>query len=175
MIHSVPVTPRVSVTLDRVPQRRRRSAEPADELEGDFEKIMAQDKGQCGMRVVCELEARAASGDELSDFGRLIVSLFGSVLKDSHCQTGHGRLSVGCQGNLCTARVATTEILTGLGQDDEDCDKAVVEVVCAAAGSVPEGQPTIGEGECMLWNAHWRVTFIFEPCNFCVSLLSDPC
>ena len=61
------------------PQRRRRSAAPEDDVEGDFEKILAQDKGQCGMRVVCELEARAASGDQLSDFGKLIISLFGSV------------------------------------------------------------------------------------------------
>ena len=60
------------------PQRRRRSADDADDdVERDFEKIMAQDKGQCGLRVVCELQARAASGDELSDFGRLIMSLFG--------------------------------------------------------------------------------------------------
>ncbi|KAF0293291.1 hypothetical protein FJT64_008819 [Amphibalanus amphitrite] len=74
--------------------RRRRSTEPEDDLERDFEKIMAQDKGQCGMRVVCELEAQAASGAELSDFGRLIVSLFGPTpgpVPAAALDTAHGR------------------------------------------------------------------------------------
>ncbi|XP_037089459.1 uncharacterized protein LOC119109807 [Pollicipes pollicipes] len=74
--------------------RRRRSTTGTGEVEQDFEKIMGQDKDQCGMRVVCELEAQAALGDDVDDFGKLIISLFGSnpaPVPTSALDTARGR------------------------------------------------------------------------------------
>jgi len=116
------------------PYRRRRSAAaPAvDEVEADFEKVRAQDAGHCGMRVVCELQARAAAGEALSEYGQLIISLFGTKpapVPARALDTAHGRYGYAAYIGA-TSDVATCASLYSSCQFSSD---AVLQAVQAAA------------------------------------------
>jgi len=51
--------------------RRDVTSQGADDL--SFEKVLSRDKQQCGMRLVCELEARQAAGEQVGEYGQLII------------------------------------------------------------------------------------------------------
>ncbi|KAF0297030.1 hypothetical protein FJT64_005516 [Amphibalanus amphitrite] len=58
---------------------RRDLSSGGAETELSFEKVLSRDKAQCGMRLVCELEARAAAGEQVGEYGQLIIDgLFSS-------------------------------------------------------------------------------------------------
>ena len=60
------------------PLLQRRDLSSGSDL--SFEKVLSRDKQQCGMRLVCELEARNAAGENVGEYGQLIIDgLFRSV------------------------------------------------------------------------------------------------
>jgi len=54
-------------------QRRFRRDVSAAEEEQSFEKVLSRDKQMCGLRLVCELEARSAAGEQVGEYGQMIV------------------------------------------------------------------------------------------------------